>query len=173
MSSDADVAAGLLREVRSRAGLSQRELARRAGVTQSVISAYESGHRQPSLPTVAKLIRAAGHELRITAEPASVREPLSGSLGERVRSNRAAMTEIAARHGVTNLRVFGSVARGTEGPDSDVDVLVDLPADAGLFTLMRLQAELSGLLGAPVEVIPADSLRAEVRADVERDMVGL
>jgi uncharacterized protein len=122
---------------------------------------------------LAKLIRATGNELHVTAAPVTSVAPLSGSLGAQVRSNRAAMIQIAARHGATNLRVFGSVARGTETPDSDVDMLVDLPADASLFTLMRLQSELSDLLGAHVEVIPADSLRDEVRARVERDVVGL
>ena len=57
-----DLTAGsLLRQARQRAGLSQVELAAKAGVTQSVISAYESGHRQPSLPTLAALIEAAGY----------------------------------------------------------------------------------------------------------------
>jgi uncharacterized protein len=56
-------AGALLRQARQGAGLSQVELATRAGVTQSVISAYESGHRQPSLPTLAALIEAAGYEL--------------------------------------------------------------------------------------------------------------
>jgi len=43
--------------------MSQAELAFRAGVAQSVISAYEAGLRQPSLPTLAKLIDAAGCDL--------------------------------------------------------------------------------------------------------------
>ena len=49
-------AGALLRTARSRAGLSQAELAARAGVTQSVISVYESGHRQPALSTLAALV---------------------------------------------------------------------------------------------------------------------
>ena len=57
----------LLRRARTGAGLSQAELAARAGVTQSVISAYESGHRQPALPTLAALIEAAGYELSVTS----------------------------------------------------------------------------------------------------------
>lgn len=54
---------GLLREARRRAGLTQVELGQRAGVTQSVVSAYESGHRQPSLPVLLELLRASGHAL--------------------------------------------------------------------------------------------------------------
>jgi DNA-binding XRE family transcriptional regulator len=58
-------AGALLRQARKRAGLSQVDLAARAGVTQSVISAYESGQRQPSLPALARLVDAAGFELTL------------------------------------------------------------------------------------------------------------
>jgi uncharacterized protein len=53
----------------------------------------------------------------------------------------------AAAHDVTNLRVFGSVARGEDRPGSDVDLLVDLPPDIGLLGLGRVQAELEAILG--------------------------
>jgi predicted nucleotidyltransferase/DNA-binding XRE family transcriptional regulator len=159
-----DAAGVLLRRARAGAGLSQAELAARAGVTQSVISAYESGHRQPSLPTLARLVEAAGQELVL-----GVRRPprrlarLSGPVGTRVR----------ARHRVSNLRVFGSVARGEDRADSDVDLLADLPAGMGLFGLGRVRAELEAVLGTPVDLVPASDLKPGVRARVERDLVAL
>jgi transcriptional regulator with XRE-family HTH domain len=52
------------------AGISQRELARRAGVPQSMIAAYEAGRREPTLPTLLRLLRAAGFELRLHLTPA-------------------------------------------------------------------------------------------------------
>src|SRR6266700_4000128 len=58
-----EMAGGRLRRARVGAGLSQAELAFRAGIAQSVISAYEAGRRQPSLPTLARLIDAAGCDL--------------------------------------------------------------------------------------------------------------
>jgi len=61
--------AALLRQARKRAGLSQVELAARAGLTQSVISAYESGQRQPSIPALARLIEAAGFDLTLRLRP--------------------------------------------------------------------------------------------------------
>jgi len=77
MPADAAAAPGtLLRDARRRCGLTQAELARRAGVTQSVISAYESGARQPSLPTLARLVAAIGLELAI-----GVRKPVPARLG--------------------------------------------------------------------------------------------
>ena len=56
---------------------------------------------------------------------------------------------------MTNLRVFGNVARGEDQPDSDVDLLVDLPPDIGLLGLGRVQAELEAILGPKVDLVPA------------------
>jgi transcriptional regulator with XRE-family HTH domain len=58
-----ETAGSLLRRARVGAGMSQAELAASADVAQSVISAYEAGRRQPSLPTLARLIEAAGYDL--------------------------------------------------------------------------------------------------------------
>lgn len=105
-------AGALLREARHRAGLTQAELARRAGVTQSVISAYESSRRQPALPTLAALIEATGLELSLEVRTPPARlERLTGPIGRIVRQRRREVISTAAAHGVTNLRVFGSVAR--------------------------------------------------------------
>ena len=57
------LAAGLLRLARHETGLSQRELARRAGVSASMVCAYERDRRQPTLPTLLRLLRSAGCEL--------------------------------------------------------------------------------------------------------------
>ena len=59
----------MLKSVRRRAGLSQAELARRAGTSQPVVSAYEHGRRDPSFTTLARLIEAGGEQLRISAAP--------------------------------------------------------------------------------------------------------
>lgn len=73
------------------------------------------------------------------------------------------------------MRVFGSVARRDDGPESDIDFLVDLDLDAGvgLIKLAGLERELSTLLARPVDVVPADGLKPRVRAAAERDMVQL
>jgi uncharacterized protein len=68
-----ETAGSLLRRARRGAGISQAELAFRAGVTQSVISAYEAGRRQPSLPTLARLIDAAGADLVVDIQRSSRR----------------------------------------------------------------------------------------------------
>lgn len=62
-------AAGLLQLARLQAGISQQELAERAGVDRTMISAYEHDRRQPTLPTLLKLLKAAGFDLRMHLEP--------------------------------------------------------------------------------------------------------
>jgi transcriptional regulator with XRE-family HTH domain len=78
-----------LHEARQRAGLSQTELARRAAVTQSVISAYESGARQPSLPVLERLVAATGLELELRVRKA--RSPLVRLSGPLTRKRTRAL----------------------------------------------------------------------------------
>jgi transcriptional regulator with XRE-family HTH domain len=65
-------ASATLRRARLAAGLSQRELAARAGTSQSVIARIEGGQTDPSVGTLAKLLAASGHELRCSIAPAAV-----------------------------------------------------------------------------------------------------
>jgi len=169
-----ETAGSLLRRARIGVGMSQAELAARAGVAQSVISAYEAGRRQPALPTLARLIDATGYDLvtDIQRQPERLSR-LSGPVGRQVKRKRRELVAAAAAHDVRNLRVFGSVARGQDRPDSDVDLLADLPPEMGLLGLGRVQAELEAILGIKVDLIPAGDLKPEVRARAERDLVAL
>jgi predicted nucleotidyltransferase len=65
------------------------------------------------------------------------------------------------------------VARGEDRPDSDIDLLVELPEGIGLFAVARVQNELEELLGAPVDLIPKPGLKEGVRPSVEADLVRL
>lgn len=94
-------------------------------------------------------------------------------MGRRVRRHRHDLVAAAAARGVQNLRVFGSVARGEDRPDSDVDLLADLPPALSLFGLGRAEADLEAIIGTRVELIPAQDLKPTVRARVERDLVAL
>src|SRR5262245_12814226 len=123
----------MIRAARRGARLSQSELARRAGVAQPVISAYESS-REPSLVTLTKLIEATGHRLdvELVPGPRPVRGLPDTRLGRRLRRHRRAVIEIASRRGARDVRVFGSVARGEDTDSSDVDLLVDLDEGVGV-----------------------------------------
>lgn len=72
-----------------------------------------------------------------------------------------------------NVRVFGSVRRGTDSRTSDVDLLVDVPHGMGLFSLARFERELAELLGIPVDVVPASSLKPHLAAKVLTEAVPL
>ena len=73
--------------------------------------------------------------------------------------NRSRIVTAASKYGAKNVRVFGSVARGADVLGSDIDLLVDLAPGTSLFTLARLERELSKLLDAEVDVVPAGSLQ--------------
>lgn len=167
--------ADLLRRARAGARLSQTELAARAGVAQPVISAYESGRREPSLPMLTKLVEATGHRMRIQLLPGP-RDQLGlpdTPLGRRLRRHRRAALDIAAARGAHNVRVFGSVARGDEHADSDIDLLVDLDRGVGLVGLAGLTRDLTELLGVSVDVVPADALKTRIRDEVLAEAIAL
>ena len=154
----------LLREARRKAGLSQAELARRAGVTQSVVSAYESAARQPSLPMLDRLVSATGLELELQVRRRT--SQLKGPIGTRLWARRNRVKQLAAGHGLSNLRVFGSVARGEETEASDLDLLVDVTPGVGLIGLARAQNDLEELLGTRVDLVPASDLKPGVAESV-------
>lgn len=164
----------LIRDARRRADISQTELARRAGVTQPVISAYERGRREPSVPMLAKLVTASGHRLRIDLLDGDAPFRLPDTpMGRRLRRHRRDIIEVAGRHGASNVRIFGSTARGTDGPTSDVDVLVDLQDGVGMVRLIALEQQLSEILGRKVDVVPAQNLKAGVAASALTEAVPL
>jgi hypothetical protein len=76
-------------------------------------------------------------------------------------------------HGASNVRVFGSVARGDTTPASDLDLLVDLAPRRSLLDLIRLQREVSELLGASVDVVSSRGLRPAIRQRVLAEAVPL
>lgn len=76
-----------------------------------------------------------------------------------VSARRDQVMAVAARHHANRVRVFGSVARGDDRPDSDIDLLVDFAPDSSLFDLMRMARELEELLGHPVDVVSTGGLK--------------
>ena len=80
---------------------------------------------------------------------------------------------MAAEHDATNLRVFGSVARGDDTSASDVDLLVDLGPRVGLLALIGLEMEMEELLGVDVDLIPASGLKPGLRDRVLAEAISL
>jgi len=90
-----------------------------------------------------------------------------------LRTHRDKILAIAERHGASNVRVFGSVARGEARPDSDVDILVDLELGRSLFDHAQLQIDLEALLDRKVDVVSARGLRSHLRDRVLQEAIPL
>jgi predicted nucleotidyltransferase len=86
-----------------------------------------------------------------------------------LKARRKEILDLAARCGAFNVRVFGSVARGENRPDSDIDFLVNLEAGRSLLDLARLLRELSNLLGVPVDVMTEAGLRPRIKPQVLKE----
>ncbi|CDZ57644.1 nucleotidyltransferase family protein [Neorhizobium galegae] len=82
---------------------------------------------------------------------------------EVLERNREAIREAATRFNAANPRVFGSVARGEDGPDSDIDILVDALPGTTLFDLGGLQDTLETLLQVKVDLVTSGGIRNSMR----------
>lgn len=80
-----------------------------------------------------------------------------------LQGKRHEIFRIASTHGARNLRVFGSVARGEDRPDSDLDLLVDMDPDRSLLDLVALGQDLEDLLLRKVDVLTDVSVHPALR----------
>jgi predicted nucleotidyltransferase len=95
---------------------------------------------------------------------------------ELIDAHRDELELVLAKYGATNPRLFGSVARGEAGLDSDIDILVDLipnELDSDLFRVGGLTEMFRRILGRPVDVVATQLLRERVAASAERDAIPL
>jgi uncharacterized protein len=76
--------------------------------------------------------------------------------------------EICKQYKVKQLAIFGSAVKGTAGPDSDIDLLVEFQPDAqmGFLQFARMQRELSNLLNREVDLVPKGGLKPLIRQEV-------
>jgi predicted nucleotidyltransferase len=89
---------------------------------------------------------------------------------ELLREHKPALSE---RFGVTRLALFGSTARGTAGPASDIDVLVAFDGPATSARYFGVQFYLEDLLGRRVDLVTEKALRERLRPYVERDAIAV
>lgn len=90
-----------------------------------------------------------------------------------VRTYRQAIAAIARRHGVAEVRVFGSAAREAAGQDSDLDLLVRLEPGRSLLDRAAFRADVQDLLGVKVDVANPDTLHPLIRERVQREAQAL
>ncbi|HEX6097097.1 MAG TPA: nucleotidyltransferase family protein [Thermoanaerobaculia bacterium] len=92
---------------------------------------------------------------------------------ELLAQRRADILALASRHGATTIRVFGSVARGEDDENSDIDFLVELEEGRSLLDLGGLLVELRELLDHPVDVVTVGGLKERIRTRVLAEAVSL
>jgi predicted nucleotidyltransferase/DNA-binding XRE family transcriptional regulator len=160
----------LISNARITSGLTQAELAARAGTSQAAIARYESDRVSPSVSTLERVLRAAGVELVISGAQANQTD-LSSEKAQLVRRHKVEIIELARTHGARNVRLFGSVARGEDTFESDIDFLVKTPDENALSIAISLQAALESLLGCKVDVSPESILKPSVRKAALREAV--
>lgn len=88
---------------------------------------------------------------------------------EALARHREEVLEIIGRYPVKNPRIFGSVARGADTEESDLDMVIDVTGPFSYFDMAKLALELEGLLGCPVDLGTARSLRGDVAARAATD----
>lgn len=147
-----------------------REQARRL-LVESAADAHQAGMTQREIaaalnrsqPEVSRLLKLAGPRFR-------PRSPLGRLLVER----RAEVLAVLEAKGVSEVRVFGSVARGEDDDESDIDLLVAPPAEGlSLMEEAGLQIAVADVLGIEVDVVSEDVLRPKVRERALREAVAL
>jgi uncharacterized protein len=82
---------------------------------------------------------------------------------DELQSNRNMIYAIAEKHGISNIRVFGSTARGDEDASSDVDLMVHVHPTRNLFDMVAFKDEVSDFLQLPVDVVEIDAVKNPLR----------
>ncbi|MBX3193931.1 MAG: XRE family transcriptional regulator [Microbacteriaceae bacterium] len=126
----------VVRAARTDAGLSQRALADRAGLKQANIAEIELGRRSVSAELLSRLLSAADYRPAIPTE-----------------QHAEEIKQIGRELGLSNVRVFGSVARGEDHFDSDLDLLVDLDPGASTIDAFAFPSFVEDLIGFPVDMV--------------------
>jgi predicted nucleotidyltransferase/DNA-binding XRE family transcriptional regulator len=141
-----------IQAARIAAGLSQAELARRAGTSQPAVNRYEQGRTVPTVRTMKRLVGACQERMRPS---------------ELLVNNRERVWRLAVAHGAQRVLVFGSVARGEDDAESDLDLIVEIPPDRlRLLDLIELGHEISDVLGVEVDIGTPEMLKGSIRSQV-------
>ncbi len=92
---------------------------------------------------------------------------------EALKQKRAAIISIAERNGGRKVRIFGSLARGDSGMDSDVDFLIELEPERSLLDIVAIKQDLEDLLQMKVDVVTESSVSPYIRREIVRQAISL
>jgi hypothetical protein len=129
----------LLRDTREAAGITQLEVAKRAGTTQPAVAAYESGARTPSLATLVRLLDAAEHDVEVVASPRVRRG--AASLADLARTIKQDVEDGREQDALRLLFGFADDFRGSSRPGA-IELIAERPAATGD---ARFDAALAGV----------------------------
>lgn len=121
--------------------------------------------REEELEEMGEILAAA----RGFVSESATRPPLR----ELIEEKREQILELAGQHGAFNVRVFGSVARGDSGPESDIDFLVELESGRSLVDQALLVEDLENLLGCKVHAVEPNALHRVIRDEILDEAVPL
>ncbi len=153
------------RMARARARLSQQALAARAGISRATLINFEAGKGKPLNASVAAIRAGLGG---------------AGEAGTKSQSRLAgvlralqALEPKLKKDGVEHMAVFGSVARMEDGPESDLDLIVEIDPNRrfDIFDLAGIAGDLTRLLGIHVDVLERKSLKADMKIKAEKDQI--
>jgi len=95
-----------------------------------------------------------------------------GKIDEHIRGVlQSHKDELNERFHVESLSIFGSVSRGTAGPDSDVDILVLCRNTPGIFEFLRLKQYLEALVGRPVDLVTEGALKKQLKEGILQEAI--
>lgn len=132
--------------------------AHQLGMTQRQIAEY-LGRSQPEISRLLSL-----------SEP---RFMPKSPLGRHLVEKRSEIEMAVENAGASNIRVFGSLARGEDGPESDIDLLIDIPDGFSLFDLGRLQAEVAEIACHPLDLVPTRGLKGAIKSNAMKEAIPL
>jgi predicted nucleotidyltransferase len=95
------------------------------------------------------------------------------TLLDELYAKRDTIHQLAAEHGVENVRIFGSVARGEEGPDSDVDFLIDVRADADPLGFVDFQDAMARMTGRKIDIVFDKGVFHALRERIHNEAIAL
>ena len=127
------------------------------------------------LPSVAFARRRVGGGARVALVAVGLSREKKMCMLDVIRAKRDEIYAIARKHKAEKLWVFGSCARKEERPDSDIDLLVKFRPQTTIFDYVRMQDDVSKLLGCGVDVVDCEALEHEryFAREVQRDMVAI
>jgi uncharacterized protein len=94
-------------------------------------------------------------------------------IGKILQGKRDEILRIAASHGARDVRVFGSLARGDAGPESDMDILVKLDLGRSLLDIIAIKQDLEDLMGCEVDVVTEAAISSYIREQVLKEAFSL